>query len=328
MEIRNSFNGYAKIGVNNADSCSKLNSYSQNLYGNSFSKCTSSQSFKGTSYLKPIFEPISRFLRNSSYKKRAEKILDSYHEISANEYNAMSEEAKSILRNFCPCSEKDVHELVYLYQTMKFNLAKRFPNGFTFVSIGRSPAVLAKLLQSQGGDVRFCPLSEMTVKHFIAPADKHINEYAKYFEHFGLTKEAFESSDKPFVFVDHTEYGRSLANAETLLGLDGIGIRGENAVFLSLNKDLMQGVNQKRIDLLVKKWFSNSWKGKEYSPIPRAPYYDIPRRLTSIINYKPSNTSKIMQFHLIDTLERQKAMMNKSNIQANVSTAVSAKQYA
>lgn len=313
MEIRNKFNPYANTSVNNAGNRNVISSnqspkasINKALQANSFGNKSKVFSSKFNSLLDSVFQ----YMQADVFKKPAGKILDSYLDIGIDEYNAMPPRSKVILRNCPPCPQEDINELVYLYRVMKENLGAKFPDGYTLVSIGRTPAILAKLLKNQGGDVKFCPISRMSNDYFLNAADKNMDSYVEYFEKLGLTKKVVENSKKPFVFVDYTLSGVSLKNFEELLASDRIGIKGNNVVFLSLNHDLIQCSEDRKTDNMVYKWFEQA-AVKAYSPIPQAGIFDITHKQDVILNYKPLNDAKLIQFHLIDALETQKIEAGK-----------------
>lgn len=300
MEISNRINSYtmsqSMSGLNQQSmsgissrqpKVSKALSENRNLSVDLFQRVNSNQSFKGVS----MTEIFMRHMINDIFRMPAERILEGSNDFTMTEYKSLSAPSKAILRQFLPCPQSDIDELLYMYKVMRDNLKEKFPSGYTLVSIGRSPSVLAKLHQSQGEDVILCPMSELNHKGILDFVRQYIEKYRDYMSSVGLTEDLIFNCKNPLVFVDFTDSGKSLSTLEEIFKSMG-NLNSQNTHFLSLNKDLVHAP--------IKTWL------KVYSPIRRANPIDIIHRKDIILNYQLSKNAKLMQFHLIDRLEREK----------------------
>lgn len=267
-------------------------------------------SFCGGMYFSRILNQVE-LSQKVNAQNIASDILRDLKTFGMDEYKNLSQSDKSALRCCKPFTMDSPNELLYMAKTMKANLSKKFPDGYTLVSVGRSPALITKLLESMGVDVKFCPTSRMGSKLFLENLKPHINEYASYLEKLGISKEIIENSQNPHVFIDYTYTGDSLNHFKQALSCEKIGIKAPKAQFLSMNNDLLDCADKKYMKYLINKWLFDPL-GKQYSPIPRATLNDILKNPDSLTNEKETFDSKMMQFHLIDALEMQKALMSPS----------------
>lgn len=277
-----------------------------NLSVDLFQRANSKQSFKGVSWT----EILVRYFKNDIVRKPAERILENCNDFTIEEYKGLSAPSRTILRQFLPCPQSDIDELLSMYNLMRDNLKEKFPGGYTLVSIGRSPAVFAKLLKSQGEDVILFPISRLYSLKGLQDSKTNIFEILEdYFMKMGLNRELVENPKKNFVFTDYTSTGNSLKNFEFLL-LNSLKLSKHKAFsnlhFLSFNEDLCQIQNRGEMDARVKKWL-HAARVKVYSPLRMANIEDILYRKNNIFNHQMSQDAKLMQFHLIDRLEREKA---------------------
>jgi len=267
--------------------------------GDSFKKSANSPSFKGH-FVKNAGDKISEFFKKPF--KDPYKVLDLFDNFGIMEYRTLTVRNKSILNKKSPIENVDIEKTLFLYKIMKKNLVEKFPKGFTLVSIGRSPAVLAKTAEAQGFDVKFCPISQLRSDKFLDTVKKeYVNKYAEFLETIGITKKAVDESKKPFVFIDYTYNGTSLKNFQRLLARDEIGVKGHNAVFLSLNNDLLVSPKIKELSKLIDGYFCHP-SMKKYSPVKKTYNSDV--LAGNVANLKMSDLAKWMQFHLIDRLEK------------------------
>lgn len=270
-----------------------------NSSSDTFFKTTKKLSFNGN-FAKNITTKISEFFKKPF--RTPEEIIISFDNFGIKEYNTLSERDKSSLKKYWPFEAQDVKNTLFLYKTMKANLVKKFPKGFTFVSVGRSPSVLAKTLESEGFDVKYCPISGINNDIFFNKLPKdYIKNYAKYLESIGITKQTVNKANKPFIFVDYTFSGKSLKNFEELLAKDEIDVKGSNVIFLSLNKDLLNSIKEKKINTLISDYFCAP-RCKNYSPVKKANQHDVTSG--DIMNTKMSYAAKLMQFHLLYKLKK------------------------
>ena len=112
----------------------------------------------------------------------------------------------------------------YFAKLFSDGIHEKYPNGFTLVSIGRSPAFLAKYLEFQGEDVKYCPISNSGV-YYDKLSPLLIQHYKEYFDRIGLTKEFANTTKKPIICVDYTYMGHTLHKFKELLSSTEIRIK-------------------------------------------------------------------------------------------------------
>jgi len=247
-------------------------------------------------------------------------ILNKSKTFGLEEYKALSQADKVALRKSHKlCPRGDIKDIMTLSDTIQYNLNKKFPNGYTFVSIGRTPSIFAKLLEYQGLDTKICPISDLkdfSHIHSMLPP-KYVAKYGEFLKKIGISKESVEVAKKPFVFVDYTFHGTSLQNFEKILARDEIGIKGKNAVFLSLNEKLLEPTpkTDARSINLLDHYFLNipQVKIKDYAPAPQVSCYKMHKVEKIIEKYKQTKQVKLMQFHLIDYLNEKGLLKPNSN---------------
>lgn len=236
---------------------------------------------------------------NSFLEDRLYSIFDDYKTLGVNEYNKLTRMQKHRLRNFYPFPKEDVTNILEMHSTIEQNLNRNFPNGYTFVAIGRSPALFAKIFEFKGIDSKICPISALGLDKNLAPLFKssEVSKYGEYLKEIGISKETVENTPKPFIFTDFTATGNSLHNFQGILARDEIGIRrSKNVIFVSLNDQLLYNSQSHLIDKYL---FESAIK--TYSPTPRVIPCDI-GKIKKIIQESQSIKAKLMEFHIIDFL--------------------------
>ena len=124
--------------------------------------------------------------------------------------------------------------MLYIAKLFSEGIHKEYPNGFTLVSIGRSPAFLAKYLEFQGVDVKYCPISHLGSIRLRVTSD-FIQAYKKYLDNIGLTADYVETTEKPIVFTDFVYDGGTIRNFKRLLALPEFGMSNEEKMhFVSI----------------------------------------------------------------------------------------------
>lgn len=265
-----------------------------------------------------VLEPAVRTIKNRIFSVQANKILETSNDFGMKEYLTLDRSQKTTLSRVLPCSKSDIQEILRLYETMKTNLNTRYPDGCTLVSIGRSPAVFAKLRQCEGESSILCPMSEIGIpintKDYYKTANIYKSSIKKYFERLGLTSNLMNQSEKPILFTGVTDNSdKPLMGFKKLLTIVFEGAEeqlAKNVKFLGLNIDLLereldcQAIQEVRA--LIRNWLKNSKLEDQYSPIPKATLTNVIQNPDNILNWQMPNNSKLLQFHLIDELQRQK----------------------
>lgn len=234
------------------------------------------------------------------------EILSKYESMGVNEYMTMPEQIKNRLKNYKPFSQYDIDDILQIQMHLQNGLDEIFPEGYTLISIGKSPAIFIKVFEFKEPkeiNTILCPISNLgqvyDLNKELTPQD--VAKYAECLKKIGISKEELAKTERPFVFVDYTKRGKSLKIFEKLMAKDEIGIKGEKCRFLSMNRDILPPEIAKKFkDRFL--WMDF----KIYSPISTFNYQflnfenPIEDFLSALL---PSIESKIMQFHLIDTLK-------------------------
>lgn len=112
---------------------------------------------------KKIFKPFHKlFIKTPfpSIELNPEKILKLFKQFSIADYKQLTIEQIEILRNNLSKELIKARDVTMIFSAnIKSKLNKEYPNGYIFVSIGRSPAVIGKALEYQGIEVKYCPIS-------------------------------------------------------------------------------------------------------------------------------------------------------------------------
>ena|GEM_PF-3104585 len=128
-------------------------------------------------------------------------------------------------------------------------------DNYIFVSLGRSPAQIARVLEFSGVEVKYIPASNLNYPHCYGNS-----EIADYFNFVlskqGLTKEKaaenFEKSGKKVVVCDYTQEGISLRKAEKVM--HRAGYKSKFTDFISLNEELKNGPPELNQNQAVEKY--------------------------------------------------------------------------
>lgn len=166
-------------------------------------------------------------------KKLAEPILARSIVFGPNEYRNLSKADLDILRKFGE-NYKDSGITRFLLDFGEFfskQIHKKYPDGFVFVSVGRSPAFLGKFLEFQGEDVKYCPISGKLESYRSNISPSFAKKYKKYLDTIGLTEEFVKNSPKPIIITDFCNTGQTLYRFEKFLELPEIGIKGEKLIY-------------------------------------------------------------------------------------------------
>ena len=97
---------------------------------------------------------------------KATEILNRSIVFGVKEYKNLSTEDLEILRNYRKYFQgndwSSIDDMLHIAKLFYDGIHRKFPNGFTLVSIGRSPAYLAKYMEFLGKDVKYCPISNLS----------------------------------------------------------------------------------------------------------------------------------------------------------------------
>ena len=134
-------------------------------------------------------------------------------------------------------TKRAAHDSMQAARIVKGKLDKKYgKDNYVFVSIGTSPAGVAKTIEYMGGDVRYVPISSLRDVQFSyreLPEYQDYENYSKFLDSIGLDRNDVIKSGKKHVFCDYTCSGITL-NAVQYYA-QRRGIPDEYTDFRSLN---------------------------------------------------------------------------------------------
>jgi len=206
-------------------------------------------------------------------KTAVENILNRNIVFGPKEYKNLSKEDLSILREFKHTfSESDVYHsigtIIWFARNFSKGIHEKYPEGFTLVAIGRSPAFLAKYLEFQGEDVKYCPISNIRCNTEFSPY--FVQAYKKYLDSIGLTADLAKTTKKPIIVTDYVYNGCTRRNFLKLLSLPEIGIEiGEKVMFWSIADIVSASTGICDFPKNTYRWlFDETMAEKRYTSIP------------------------------------------------------------
>lgn len=268
------------------------------------------------------FKSTEQFLPElKKLEKKGMEIYDKSKKFEITEYKTLSEDEKKHLRLINKGAFADdrfdwrfdnyKEGTIEIGKAYAKKMNELYPQGYMFVSIGRSPALIGKMLEFQGVDVKYCPISGLR-GHNDDFSQKMIIEYKKYLQSIGLSKDAVVKSDKPIIFTDFTNCGKSLGRFQDLLQRSEINITEDEKVkFLSLNRNIFDENIDKEYPQYYMKGCIGSGESyyKHYCPIPWLDYRNIKEgSIQEALNKPQENDVKRMMFELIDYLNEHKLL--------------------
>lgn len=274
----------------------------------------------------------NRFKIKHSFSKSeiaAKKVLSKYKKLGPEEYENLSEQELKVLKQYADeftDNNSTYVDLAILFGTLYSNrLHEQYPDGYTFVSVGRTPALIAKYLEFQGVNVKYCPISAIRTDDIdFSPEYKQL--YKKYLDSIGLTKDSVEESAEPVIITDFTFSGNSLLNFKNLLASPEIGIEeGEKVKYRPLTAGegfphesaifycdpfidrMCQYYEPKFPYKMFKKHMIAECTHKEFSSVPQIPYYNTKELDKYFENgnvFEESFNAKMMNFCIAEYLNQ------------------------
>ncbi len=150
------------------------------------------------------------------------KRLNKIRKISFESVRKIPENEKQKLRNATPQRLIELAKMnCYAADKIKRELDKQYgEKNYVIISLGRSLSSICELIRLLGTDVLHLPMSDLRhtdIKNEQIQANSEIM-FKKYRESIGLTRDELEKhSDKKYILIDYTHYGRSLDNAYDFL---------------------------------------------------------------------------------------------------------------
>ena len=224
-------------------------------------------------------------------KKAAEEIFNRSIVFGPREYKSLSQNDLFTLVDYQSFFKDDYYHSIgtirWFAKLFSDGIHRKYPNGFILVAIGRSPAFLAKYLEFQGEDVKYCPISNISSRHTeFSPA--FVQAYKKYLDSIGLTADLARTTKKTIVITDYKFSGGTWRNFLKLLGLPEIDIEsGEKVVFRDIADIVSAWTGICNFPQETYRWlFDETMAEKRYTSIPRinAPAYKAGSRYEEEFN--------------------------------------------
>jgi len=317
----------------------RVSSVSPNLNNNYFSRLSS---FRGNSFVPAQNGGGDIFVKNGraedkklgfllktieAYLSKCEKIsaerelqrvvsefIDKKDKFQISDYMKLTEREKYAIEMKIGLNELfAAAQSVTLGTGLKEMLDEKYgKDGYVFVSIGTSPSMIAKVLECEGVETRYLPISNLRK----TSAEEIINEtdfskYGKFLEGQGISAEKLSSSDKKFIFYDYTHKGNSLKRFKKLM-LEKFNLPDEKTEFRSLNEDLLSIFKGKiyiddedMVEAYIHHYL-NGARAEDYSTVVHLPVSKIDTADYSrdALTRHDCTEVKSFNFHVMRTLEK------------------------
>lgn len=258
-------------------------------------------------------------------KKNSELLKPFYSSkkrFSAKDYEKLSDSEVSKIKDLCPDSIKDVvDDNVILGSKFKESLDEKYgKDGYIFVSIGTSPALLAKFFEFSGVETKYLPISNLENASYDKKLiKKEFDNYRQFLSQQGIDKKQLEKGNKKAIFYDYTHTGLSLNRFKDLM-MNELCLPSDKVEFRSLNKDIEDSVKSVKGQFIediyvnfakfyIKEYFIKA-NAEEYAGVPHLNWCN----LQEIRKGNEENTpkSQMYNFLLIDKLKNDKLLKNSS----------------
>jgi len=305
---------------------SKANKIAKNIFHKFYTnmiphyipKNTTSQMQEGI-FCRSIYKTIHNNNNSNKEFKNISNFLKS-PDCSLQAYKALRSEEKALIKSHIPLdSFIAASKAIPVTQQIKQIFDKRFgENKYIFVSIGRSPAMIGKVLEHLGVEVKYIPLSgrpnisELTYNGF------HTSRYIKYLKNQGLTAQNLKNSGKTAVFCDYTAFGETLKTVIKFTK-DYLHIPRNLTAFKSLNRILL-AKNSKYASTLDKaninkieefcNYYWNCSNAENFSHIPKLSFEDIDHAQRTMKKFRPRLLARLYDFCVMQKLEEKGLLVN------------------
>lgn len=240
-----------------------------------------------------------------AFKKRKEKFqISDFLALKAEEIIAIKQKAK---KKHIKAADINLRLGLEIKQKLDNTYGK---DGYVFISIGTSPSLIAKVLEFQGVEVKYLPISDFGNTANI-PLDEIYRKYdfKSYFDFVsqqGINKDAVSKSGKKFVFYDYTYTGETLKKIEQLM-TEKMGLDKTKTAFRSINEDL---INSNTDNQIVSDYIADYLEAAyaaDYSSVRHLPYSQIEKVEITPENFS-ANDKKDPKFFNFLVMEKLKQM--------------------
>lgn len=185
-------------------------------------------------------------------------------------------------------------------------------DGYSFVSVGTSPAGVARVMEYLGADVKYMPISKLGGKFARLTGDCNdgndlgeylSKEYCAYLDSIGLTKSEVEKSGRKPIVCDYCESERTLDKITYYLALT----REIPVSCINMNNIVLRRAEYSKYP---EKVVNYAWKYlrngaiSEFAGVPHLDYKHT-EQITELVNKNPSKESKEFDFTLLYQLKNR-----------------------
>ncbi len=181
------------------------------------------------------FEP-----QYATEKEITKNVLSRLRKFSIKDYKSLDNNKIHALRTVCELEEKTKRasdDNIKMALTLKPYLDEKYgKDKYVFVSIGRSPAGIARVMEFMGVETKYLPISGLRSYpdvYCALGAAKGLKEYGEFLKKQGISNDNISKSDKQYLFFDYTYRGKSLKFFSQMIR-NYYGINHNNMHFLSI----------------------------------------------------------------------------------------------
>ncbi len=267
-------------------------------------------------------------LTADTFTKSSFTLRDFYNKsdkLQISDYKKMTSRVKKQIRKSAPKSIHNAAETnIDIALDLKKVLDKQYgKNGYVFVSIGRSPSLIAKVLENTGVETKYLPIShigEEKATHSSITRELDVEKYSNLLKEQGLSPLKMLFTPKKYLFYDYTDKGKSLKMFEELL-VKTFHLPKPKMEFKSLNLDLLAADydDESKIFGYIDEYLKHSLSEK-YSNIARLDYFKTKENdfsTESLTKYNDMDV-KLYNFLVMDKLNRYKLLSENPRNKASL----------
>lgn len=179
---------------------------------------------------------------NAELRDLANKKLSQIHKMTIEEYQKLTEEEKNAIRRSATFINNEVATKSVIFGLkLKNYLDKKYgENNYCFVSLGTSPAGIARVFEFSGVETKYLPISKLTfLSHsdFYNRGSHKIKKYKNFLKEQKMTSEDIAKSNKKYLCFDYTYTGNSLTTLKDIMW-SNFSIYPDQMEYLSLNNTI------------------------------------------------------------------------------------------
>lgn len=270
---------------------------------------------------------LSRIFSGKTQKQHPAyaKFLERNSKFSVDDFLSLSEEDRFVIKQEIglECLLPVCTNVNFARGIKQFLDEKYGNNEYVFVSIGKSPSLIAKVLEYMGVETKYLPMSKLGRKdNQFSDIDSmfleyKFDKYGDFMRRQGITAEKLGSESKKYIFYDYTFSGDTLKRFERIMK-EKFALPDDKIEFRSLDEDILRLFEGKIIidDIdaaqeYVETYF-NHGVAEKYSIIRGLPYTRV-----DIANYEPDALAKydewepkIFNFLVMDNLNSLGMLQN------------------